>query len=126
MVFEPSLAPKRHDAFLEWYRDQTEWGESHDYNDPKVAAPRLAAWFSEIIETFPPMNGPLRSDDVDDPRVTDYSIGSAVIYAAFAWSEAEAANREMRRLADKHRVGFFDVSGDAEIIFPTGEDSSSR
>ena len=119
MVFEPSVAPRRPDVFLEWYHDQTNWAEPHSYNDPKVTSPLLAGWFYEIIKRFPPMNGPLRSENIDDPRVTEYSIGAAVIYTAFAWSQAEAAYKEVRRLAEKHHVGFFDVSGNSEIIFPT-------
>jgi hypothetical protein len=118
MVFEPSAAPRQREVFLEWYHDQTNWAEPHSYNDPKVTSPRLAAWFSDMIKTFPPMNGPLRSDAIDDPRLTDYSIGSVVIYVAFAWSQAEAAYPEVRRLATIHRVGFLDVSGDSEIAFP--------
>jgi predicted GH43/DUF377 family glycosyl hydrolase len=118
MVFEPSAAPRDHQAFVEWYHDQTNWAEPHRYDDPKVASPRLTAWFADMIKTFPPMNGPLRSNNIDDPRVTDYSIGSTVIYAAFAWSQAEQAYAEVRRLATIHRVGFFDVSGDGEIVFP--------
>jgi hypothetical protein len=120
MVFEPSVAPRQPEMFLDWFYDQTNWAESHNYDDPKVTSPRLAEWFYEIIKAFPPMNGPLRSEDIDDPRVTDYSIGSAVIFAAFAWSQAQVAYSEVRRLAAKHHVGFFDVSGDAEIVFPPG------
>lgn len=118
MVFEPSVAPRAQDAFLVWYDSQTEWSEPHQYDDPAVTSPRLAAWFAELIETFPPMNGPLASDDYNNPRITDYSVGNVVIYAAFAWSQAEAAYAEVRRLAVKHRVGFFDASGDSEVVFP--------
>ncbi|WP_175598021.1 hypothetical protein [Paenibacillus luteus] len=54
-----------------------------------------------------------------DNRLTDYSLGSAVIYAAFAYSVAEEAYTIMRELALKHQVGFFNVSSnDGEIIFP--------
>ena len=56
------------------------------------------------------MNGPYSSKDVDNSKVTDYSVGRSVVYAAFAWSEAEAAFKTMFQLAEKHRVGFFDVS----------------
>jgi hypothetical protein len=118
MVFEPTAAPRDLQSFSEWYHDQTRWAEPHSYDDPRVTSPRLAAWFTDMIKTFPPMNGPLRSEDLDDPRITDYSIGSVVIYAAFRWSEAQAAYVEVRRLATVHRVGFFDVSGDSEIVFP--------
>lgn len=75
-------------------------------------------WFLEMKESFPAMNGPYASDDVDDPKVTDYSIGRDVIYAAFGWSQAEHAYPKMFELAEKHRVGFFDPSGSGEIFVP--------
>ena len=71
MVFEPTAAPRERDAFLAWYRTQTSWSEPHGYNDPKVTSPRLSAWFEEMILTYAPMNGPLRSKNMDDPKVTD-------------------------------------------------------
>ena len=117
MVFEPAIAPREPDAFYAWYARQTAWNEPHDYNDPGVTSPRLAAWFAEMIRSFPPMNGPLRRDG-GDLEVTDYSIGRAVIYAAFCWPLAEDAYNTVRRLASLHDVGFFDVSGDSEIWFP--------
>ena len=119
MVFEPSVAPRERAAFMEWYQKQTEWSEDHDYNDPAVASPSLKRWFDEMIKHYPPLNGPLASDDVDDPRVTDHCIGRNVIYSAFGWSCAEDAWITMRSLANKHKVGFFDVSStDCEIVFP--------
>ena len=122
MVFDAEAAPTGRDAFMAWYREQTQWKEEHGYNNPEVAAPKLRAWFAEMIKTFPPMNGPLRSEDADDPKVTDYSVGRSVIYAAFAWSEAKVALPAMRQLAQKHGVGFFDVSSnDGEILVPRAE-----
>ena len=51
----------------------------------------------------------------------DYSIGYNVIYAVFSWSVADEAYELMRSLAQKHKVGFFDVSGDdGDIILPDG------
>ncbi len=91
--------------------------EAHNYYDPGVTSSSLAKWYFEIIESFPPMNGPLRSKTWTN-RVTEYSIGISVIYAGFAWSQAKAAYTEVRRLAAKHHVGFFDVSGNSEIVFP--------
>jgi hypothetical protein len=117
MVFDVSEAPRSLKAFMDWYGKQTEWQESHGYNNPKVPAAALRSWFREIIKTFPPMNGPLASNDPDDPRTTDYSLGRSVIYAAFAWSKAEAAYEAVKRLADKHKVGFFDVSGEGGDIW---------
>lgn len=110
MVFSPKAVPSDRDEFLKWYRTQTAGTEGHTYNDPEVSTPELRAWFLEIIKTHPPMNGPYRSEDIDDPKVTDYSVGKSAIYAAFAWSQAESAFKTMFSLAEKHKVGFFDVS----------------
>jgi hypothetical protein len=105
---------------MQWYAEQTEWAEDHSYQDHEVTTEGLQAWFKEMVEYFPPMNGPLASEDVDDPKVTDHCIGKYVIYSAFAWSVAEEAYPKMRELAIKHSVGFFDVSaGDGEILFPS-------
>lgn len=110
MVFDPAKAPAGRDAFLTWYSEQTQWSEEHGYNDPSVPAPKLRAWFDEMRKEFAPMNGPFATEDFDDPKVTDYSLGRFVIYAAFAWSEADAARQRSFDLARKHGVGFFDVS----------------
>ena len=118
MVFDPDATPKDRESFMAWYDKQTEWSEGHSYSDPIVATPALQAWFREMIQYFPPMNGPLAVDS-DASEVTDHSIGRSVIYSAFAWSVAEYAHNKMRELAIKHRVGFFDVSSDdGELLFP--------
>ncbi len=122
MVFDATAAPRDRTKFLAWYENQAEWQESHGYNNPDVPSPALKKWFREIIKTFPPINGPLASDDPDDPKVTDYSLGRSVIYGAFAWSEAEAAYTHVKELAAKHGVGFFDASGDdGDIWWPVAE-----
>jgi hypothetical protein len=119
MVFDPATAPRARSEFLTWYRKQTEWAEDHDYNDPAVCTPHLRAFFEELISSFPPMNGPYASDDIDDDTVTDYSVGRSVIYAAFAWSQQERARAAMVALAQKHEVGFFDVSAtDGDVVYP--------
>lgn len=120
MVFESSSAPRERDAFMAWYRKQAEWSEGHDYQDPKVCPEKLRAWFLEMIEQWPQMNGAHASDDeIDNPKLTDYSIGKEVVYACFAWSCAEEALGAMRASARKHDIGFFDVSAEkGEIVFP--------
>jgi len=65
-----------------------------------------------MLKQYPALNGPYASDDVDNPKVTDYSVGKSVIYAAFGWSQADDALNTMFELAAKHGAGFFDVSGD--------------
>lgn len=119
MVFDPAAAPRDRDDFLRWYDTQTEWSEGHSYGDPQVTTPALASWFAEMAQAFSPMNGPLASKDYDNPKVTNYSIGRSVIYAAFAWSQAETAFEAVYRLAAKHGVGFYDVSAEeGEIRVP--------
>ena len=121
MVFAKEHAPRGRQAFLAWYGEQSEWEEDHSYSDPVVATPELRAWFLEIVSLYPAMNGPFAPAEWpdDDSRVTDYSIGRQVIYAAFAWSVAEAAYQDMFRLAAKHGVGFFNASSEgAEVWLP--------
>ncbi len=119
MVFDPASAPKDRDAFMAWYAAQTEWAEDHSYNDPTVSTPQLRAWFLEMIHHFPAMNGPYASEDDDEPRLTDYSVGRHVVYAAFPWSASDDAKRTVRALAMAHSVGFFEGSSDdSELWFP--------
>lgn len=128
MVFDPAAAPRDRTAFLTWFEQQTEWSEGHSYDDPAVTSENLATWYAAMRRAFPNMIGPDAYDiDADDenPRVTDYSIGKSVIYAAFAWSQTEAAYAVMRRLAAEHRVGFFNVSAtEGEIWFPPADRQS--
>ena len=41
MVFDPASAPTGRIAFLDWFRQQTKWTESHGYNDPSVPTAEL-------------------------------------------------------------------------------------
>jgi len=119
MVFDIAAAPSEEQEFMKWYEKQTEWSESHSYSDHSVTSEALQNWFMDMINLYPPMNGPLASDDVDDLSVTDYSIGTVVIYAAFSWSESESAYLKMKELAEKHSVGFFNASSDQyEVVIP--------
>ena len=72
---------------------------------------------------YAPNLDPLDEAEAEDleRHSVDYSIGCDMIYAAFSWSVAEEAYEQMRSLAQKHGVGFFDVSGEkSEIILPNG------
>lgn len=119
MVFEPGAAPKERAEFIRWYEAQVEWSESHGYDDPSVASPALQRWFDDMIQHFPPFNGPFAAEDPDDLRVTEHCIGRNVIYSAFRWPLADAALVKMRELAIRHGVGFFHASEDeGEILIP--------
>lgn len=124
MVFERTKAPQKRKEFLVWYDKETEWSEEHGYDDPAVTSPALRDWYEEMIKTFPNMNGPEAPDGGPDNEeaeayLTDYCIGHHVIYAAFSWSVAEEAYEKVKVLAQKHGVGFYDVSSDdGDIILP--------
>lgn len=122
MVFNPKTAPKSEPEFLEWYDQQTEWKEDHSYDDPKVTSMELRNWFMEMIIEFPALNGPYSpadlNDQIDDNKITDYSVGKDVIYSAFGWSLAEKAYLKMLEMAKKHKVGFYDASGGGNIMIP--------
>lgn len=123
-VFDSDVAPRSRVEFRDWFDEQTEWSELHGYDDPEVPVLALRNWFLEMIATFPPMNGPLRSSNPDDPRVTDYSLGTHIVYGAFAGSVGAAARRTAFELARKHRVGFYslsDVPSDLWIPERTGD-----
>lgn len=121
MVFDPKAAPPNRAGFMSWYRQQTKWDEGHRYDDPDISTPELRAWFLDMIPRYPMMNGPYATED-DTSRATDYSIGRSVIYAGFAWSESGPAHETAFRLAQKHRVGFFDVSvGHGGVWIPAAD-----
>jgi hypothetical protein len=79
LVFDPKEPPSDRAGFMDWYKQQNGGSEDHSYNDPVVSTPELRNWFFEMILTYPPMNGPLASVDVDNPKVTDYSVGRSAI-----------------------------------------------
>jgi hypothetical protein len=123
LVFAADRAPKEREEFISWWHEQAQWAEDHEYDDPKVSTPELRAWFMEMIQTYPAMNGPFAVDELpeDDAVVTDYSVGKEVIYAAFAWSKAEVAYEAVFALAGKHGVGFFNASSEqGEVWLPNG------
>jgi hypothetical protein len=114
MLFDKAKAPNFFEDFLAWYAVQTEWSEDRDYNSTDGTSPQLAAWFMAMKETFPPMNGPYSPSDATafataeaGTHLTDYSIGSSVIYGDFAWSVAEEAAQAAEKLAKEHGVGLF-------------------
>ena|GEM_PF-200221 len=115
MVFERGQAPETFEAFLDWYEVQTQWTEERDYDSLSGTSPQLSAWFMEMKETFPPLNGTYSLSDEEafaneeiENRLTDYSIGGDMIFAAFGWSAAEEACELALALAKKHSVGFYD------------------
>src|ERR1700689_2252892 len=121
LVFDPEAPPRDRAGFMQWYHALVQWDEDHDYNDPGATTELLRSWFMELIAEFPPMNGPLATDDYDRAKTTDYTICRQAIYLAFAWSTLDDAYRATFSLARKHRLGFFDVSADdGQVWLPNG------
>lgn len=116
MVFDPAAAPaKKRGAFLDWYDQQAEWTEEHDYDDPAVSTAALQAFYADIAAAFPAI------EEEDGPG-TDYTIGKSLIYITFEWDKIDEAHETVSRLAAKHALGFFDVSSDlAETWLPDGK-----
>ena len=121
MVYDPNIIFSGKDEFMDWYNKQTKWSEDHGYNSPDIPTLELRSWFKEMINKFPPMNGPLASKVNDDFYVTDYCIGKSLIYVAFAWSVSQEAHAFMQDLARKKRLGFFDITNE-EVWGISGND----
>jgi hypothetical protein len=100
-----------------WYRDRTSWNGGFDYSDLANAALALQAWYREMIQTFPPLNGPDRPENMD-LCAADNSIGPDIIYVAFSEGRAADAYETSFRLASRHGVGFFNASGNAAVWLP--------
>ena len=119
MVFDASAAPHERKEFMRWFREQTQWKEKHDYLNHSVTTPGLKNWYFDLIKAFPPMNGPLASEEENNAKITGYSVGKHMIYASFSLSEYEEAYALVRRMAMKHALGLFDVSAkEGELFIP--------
>src|SRR5262249_48927549 len=111
------------------FRDQTDWQDGIDYDNPENCTDALRAWLFEMMKKYPAMNGPFAREYEDDETtwVTGYSIGPKSIYIDFRWSAAEHAFRDTFVCATKHRVGFFDVSSDdGGVWVPTADGQYAR
>jgi hypothetical protein len=132
LAFTPNVVTDEN--FLAWWGKQATWSEHHPYDDPTATTPALEAFYEELAQLFPPMNGtdaPTNVELENDPdlesRLADYSIGSDLVYASFAWTAAETAKRVFIAAATKHRVAVALVSEDGSIIRPAGaSDGKSR
>lgn len=117
MLFLPKAAPQREADFFDWFDEQTEWEEDHDYQSDSVSAPALRACFGELSAQFPVL-GKKRQSDLE----AEYSFGSVIILAAFSFKQQQAALDLAKRLAGKHQLGLFEASSDDGWIWvPDGQ-----
>lgn len=118
-AFDPEAAPIADVDMPAWFRAQNEIAQD-SYSDPAVTTPELRAFYRDIIEAFPPMNGPdaPSGDDAD----TDYCIRPGILYVSFRWGKAEQARGMFVRLGQVHGVGVYEISDSpAAIHRPTEE-----
>lgn len=127
MLFDTQDAPREREVFDQWFHGLNVWEGDLDYNDCRNATPSLQNFYRDIIRIYPSINGPDAPDSAaveSDPemasRMTDYSIAPRLIYAAFAWSHAQDAEKLIHDLAARHGVGIYHVSTDNAVIFPDG------
>lgn len=117
MLFLPTSAPKREADFFDWFDEQTEWEEDHDYRSDTVSAPALRACFRDLSAHFPVL-GPKRKSDLE----AEYSFGSVMIHVAFSFKAQQAALTQTKSLAGKHGLGLFEASSDDGLIWiPDGQ-----
>ncbi|MFI8523158.1 hypothetical protein ACIGB8_01850 [Promicromonospora sukumoe] len=123
LAFDPAAVADG--DFPAWWDEQSQWSEDHSYDDPDVTTPDLRSFYDELIQAFPPMNGPdavtdedLRRDPELESRMTDYSIGTSLVYGTFSWSQARTARAAFTMLAAKHGVAVALVSDDGSILRP--------
>lgn len=121
MVFAAEAAPRERALLPDWCRRQLEWAEGRSYDDPAQSTPALRALFTELIQWFPPLNGPLApaGDDDEAGPGTDYALSPHLIQASFPWEHADDARQLVQTLAIRHGLGFYDVSAD-ESHYPPG------
>ena len=139
LVFDPECVPADRAGFMEWYDSLDEEDEAllerigsdvsdpsaeeeflSDVHDPAKCTPKLRAWYVDMLSKFPAMNGPdadYENDDPDEGSLTDYCFDKHSIYMTFSWSSAEEAYRTTLETAEKHGVGFFDVSSGSGAVW---------
>jgi len=136
MVFDQSVAPQNRPAFLDWYKARMKSDVGLSQHTPATLSGNLRAFYDDLRQEFPPMNGPDAFDfnaadayfdkgkfgrflkdmlgkkpkHTDERKATEYSLGGDLIYMNFAWSQAQLARSQVTNAVIRHDVGFFDVS----------------
>lgn len=121
LIFDPSLVDyQNREEFVEWYLETSEWDDpSVDYGNHEVLSPSLSIWFSGIIETHPPLNGPFAPSNVDDAKA-DYTFTRDAIYVSFDFDEAQAFSKSVS-LASSNNLGIFYVGSPLGEVFAANE-----
>lgn len=126
MVFDPDLAPRKGDAIFDWYGDVMDVEADYDTQAPSAASARLQGFYDDMRKVFPPMNGPDADQTIESDLVTGYECHRGFIYMDFRWSQSEAANKTVPRLAKKHGLGLFDPQDDKGGVIFAGRTSEKK
>lgn len=117
VIFDPRDCPLDRSGFISWYEANT--ADSVKFESvPDKASPPLKALFLEMMQLFPPMNGPYkRGGDVEPELEADYSFSAQMIIISFSWSVADKALSMAVELAAKHVLGVFDISSETSEVW---------
>lgn len=115
MIFDTGAAPKTLDDFFKWF-GTLNWKEK-DAIDLEIRTPALNSWYGEIIKIFPPATGKAL---LETPQLCQahYTACGEALQLFCAEPFAEKAWRVARKLAEKHGLGFFDISYQEDVILP--------
>ena len=118
IVFEPDAAPRDRMEFLDWIKDAAR-EDGGARSGPPSASPALWAWRNDMFEAFPASDGPRAFDPYSTlaTRNATYRLVRHAIIAGFHWEASGAALFQVKKLVQKHRLGFFDASGEARPVW---------
>jgi hypothetical protein len=115
-AFAPERAPADDVSLLAWFEEQAEWSEPHSYADAAVTTPALRAFYHELIDTYPPLNGPDAPEFDDHIEFASYSIGYSIVYVGFGWPVATQARELFLNLGTKHKVSICEISEKSPVL----------
>ena len=117
LVFTPSAVSD--DALSAWLTEQVE-GVDGDSCDPAVTTPALRAFYEDMHQIFPPVNGPDRVDEevLGDLPATDYSFGPNHVYVSVSWDGAARAVATAETIDMRHAVAVSRVSEAGSVMRP--------
>ena len=123
IVFEAEGAPRELSAFVDWHIANAEAAEESETSLKMPASDRFAAFYDDMVVTYPDMNGPSGEGMDEGERLTGYEFQPKYILMDFRWSVAEDAFFAVMTSAQAHGLGVYDLN-DA-VIYPGNEPHSA-
>ena len=117
LVVDPARVPcDSHEAFMRWYDEV--FPEQSAVEDVSECTEAIAAFYNEITESMPDLNGPDFDEDEDEDDAAEYDLQADSVYLACSWMPG--ADELAPTLARKHQLAYVDVGGDSTIYLPDG------